>query len=130
MIFIDSNIPMYILGSPHTNKLRSLRLVERYLAVPFVTSVEVLQEILHRYHSIGKLHEGVQVYDYLVHLVDDVWDVTREDIGLAKEILLQATGMGSRDAVHAACMLNHHVFQIMTFDRGFRKLKSLTVLDK
>ena len=50
MIFIDSNIPMSLVGRAHPHKIDSQRLLERCIAdgERLVTDCEVLQEILHR----------------------------------------------------------------------------------
>jgi uncharacterized protein len=50
MIFIDSNIPMYLVGARHPHKVDAQRLLENLLSerVRLVTDTEVLQEILHR----------------------------------------------------------------------------------
>ena len=51
MIFVDSNIPMYLIGAPHPHKSDAQRLLEKLLSerARLVTDTEVLQEILHRY---------------------------------------------------------------------------------
>ena len=51
MIFIDSNVPMYLVGSEHPHKIDAQRLLERFISDDerLVTDAEVLQEILHRY---------------------------------------------------------------------------------
>ncbi len=56
MIFVDSNIPMYLIGADHPNKPIARRIVERALAdgERLVTDVEVFQEILHRYVTINR----------------------------------------------------------------------------
>ena len=56
MILVDSNIPMYLVGSAHPHKTDAQRLLER-LAMDnrrLVSDAEVLQEILHRYVSIER----------------------------------------------------------------------------
>jgi hypothetical protein len=56
MIFIDSNIPMYLVGRPHRHKAEAQVLLEAAIAANerLVTSAEVLQEILHRYVAIRR----------------------------------------------------------------------------
>src|ERR1022692_1479833 len=51
VIFIDSNIPMYLVGAAHPNKTSAQILLESLIAKGerLVTDAEVLQEILHRY---------------------------------------------------------------------------------
>jgi uncharacterized protein len=54
LILVDSNIPMYLIGSPHPHKTDAQRLLETLIAKreSLVTDAEVLQEILHRYVAI------------------------------------------------------------------------------
>ena len=56
MIFVDSNIPMYLVGASHPHKDDARRLLERFVAerTPLVTDAEVFQEILHRYVAIDR----------------------------------------------------------------------------
>jgi uncharacterized protein len=56
LIFVDSNIPMYLVGAAHPHKAEAQILLERLIAAGqrLVTDVEVLQEILHRYAAINK----------------------------------------------------------------------------
>ena len=56
MIFVDSNIPMYLVGGPHPHKADAQRLLESAIANGdrLVTDAEVLQEILHRYVAIDR----------------------------------------------------------------------------
>jgi predicted nucleic acid-binding protein len=50
VIFIDSNVPMYLVGEAHPLKTESQILLERLVAAGqrLVIDAEVLQEILHR----------------------------------------------------------------------------------
>ncbi len=50
MIFIDSNVPMYLIGAANPHKTDSQSLLERLIAAGerLVTDAEVLQEVLHR----------------------------------------------------------------------------------
>ena len=55
MILIDSNIPMYLVGTPHPHKHDAQRLLAKLISERqrLVTDAEVLQEILHRYVAIS-----------------------------------------------------------------------------
>ena len=48
MIFVDSNIPMYLVGATPPHKVDAQRLLERFVTARerLVTDAEVLQEIL------------------------------------------------------------------------------------
>ena len=81
MIFIDSNIPMYVVGSSHPRKLDALRLLEGAISEGhrLVTDAEVLQEILHRYSAI-RLPAAIQpAFEVLLGIVDEVFPVKLAD---------------------------------------------------
>ena len=54
--FIDANVPIYASGREHPNKEPCARILMMAAEHPlsFVTDVEVLQELVHRY--VGDLH--------------------------------------------------------------------------
>ena len=74
MIFIDSNIPMYLVGAAHPNKDAARALLERAIveAERLVTDAEVLQEILHRYVAIDHREAIGPAFDAILGLVDAV----------------------------------------------------------
>jgi uncharacterized protein len=121
MILVDSNIPMYLVGAAHPHKVDAQRLLEECVArgERLVTDSEVLQEILHRYVAINRRDAIQPAFDALLGVVDEVFDVTLADVRLAKDIVLGATGLSSRDAVHLAVMNRNRVDRILSFDRGF-----------
>ena len=121
MIFIDSNIPMYLIGAAHPHKVDAQRLMERLIAghERFVTDAEVLQEILHRYAAIGR-HDAIQpAFDTLLGLVDDVFPVSANTVHRAKEIVLGMGRLSPRDAIHLAVMEAQKVNRLLSFDRGY-----------
>lgn len=97
--FIDSNIPMYLIGAAHAHKTEAQVLLERLIAAGqrLVTDAEVLQEILHRYTG----------------------DVLRA------EIAQNPTLISARDAVHIAVMERHGVHSILSFDADFDRRPGL-----
>lgn len=56
MIFLDSNLPMYLVGAAHPNRGRAASLVRQMIARSerLVTEAEAFQEILHRYCAIER----------------------------------------------------------------------------
>ena len=121
MIFVDSNVPMYLVGAPHPHKSDSQRLLERAISAGerLVTDAEVLQEICHRYAAIGRREAVQPAFDALLGVVDDVLPIDREDAETAKDILLRYASLSARDAVHVAIMRRHGIQRVMTFERGF-----------
>jgi len=121
VIFIDSNIPMYLVGDSHPHKIDAQRMLEQAVAAGerLVTDAEVLQEILHRYAAIARRDAIQPAWTILLAVVDAVFPIERVDVERAKEILLEAGDLSARDAIHLAVMARHEVPVIMTFDRGF-----------
>lgn len=120
-IFIDSNIPMYLVGARHPNKDRASLMLQRAIEDErrLVTSFEVLQEILHRYVAIQRRDAIEPAIDALLSIVDEVFELQLEDALRAKEIVLSQQGLSARDALHIAVMERESVSDIMSFDRGF-----------
>ena len=83
MIFVDSDIPMYIVGAAHPNKEAAGRLLERAIVdgEGLVTDAEVLQEILHRYVAIDAIGPAV---DALLGIVDAVIPVEEKSAGAGR----------------------------------------------
>ncbi len=121
MIFIDSNIPMYLVGASHPHKADSRRLIEQCIAERerLITDAEVLQEIVHRYAAIQR-HDGIQAaFDALLGIVDEVLAIDRSAVVRAKEIVLGHTRLSARDAIHLAVMEQRGLHRIMSFDSGY-----------
>jgi hypothetical protein len=121
MILVDSNIPMYLVGSPHPHKSDAQRLLEQLVndRQRLVTDAEALQEILHRYVAIDRRDAIQPAFDALLGVVDQVLDVTRTAAVRAKEIVLGHRRLSARDAVHLAIMEEHGIDRILSFDSGF-----------
>lgn len=121
MIFVDSNIPMYLVGAPHAHKVESQLLLERAISLGrrLVTDVEVLQEILHRYVAIDRRDAIEPAFEALLSIVDDVLGVVLEDAQRAKSVVQSSSRLSARDALHVAVMERHGISEIMTFDAGF-----------
>ena len=128
MIFVDSNIPMYLVGAPHPHKVDAQSLLERLISEEerLVTDAEVLQEILHRYVAIDRRDAIQPAFDALLRVVDEVFPVEVTEVQRAKEIVLGATGLSARDALHLAVMERQRVERILTFDEGFDGFPGVT----
>lgn len=127
MVFVDSNIPMYVAGREHPLRAPARRFLERARAgeIDICTSTEVLQEILYRYHALKRLDLAAAVYDLFVQICPVVWPIALADTDRAKALLVSTAGVSARDALHAAVMLNNGVSKVATFDRGFEALAGI-----
>jgi predicted nucleic acid-binding protein len=121
VIFIDSNIPMYLVGAPHPNKADAQRLLEKLVSERrrLVTDAEVFQEILHRYVAINRQDAIQPAFDALLGITDQVFAVELAATERAKEILMGHRQISARDALHVAIMEQNGIEQILSFDSGF-----------
>jgi uncharacterized protein len=121
VILIDSNIPMYLVGSPHPHKTDAQRLLEKLISARerLATDAEVLQEILHRYVAINRRDAIQPAFDALIGIVDEVLNVDAAIVQRAKQIVLGYRQLSARDAVHLAVMEGNGIRQVLSFDAGF-----------
>jgi uncharacterized protein len=128
LILIDSNIPMYLIGTPGPHKTDAQRLLEKLLSERqrLVTDAEVLQEILHRYVAINRRRDIQPAFDALLNVVDEVLPVDLAVVERAKQIVLAYQRLSARDAVHLAVMERHGIDKILTFDAGFDGFPGIT----
>jgi predicted nucleic acid-binding protein len=130
LIFVDSNIPMYLVGAAHPHKADARHLLETALSAGerLVTDAEVLQEILRRYVAINRRDAIQPAFDAILGVVDDVLSITAADAQLAKTIVLGRPRLSARHALHAAVMERETIVRIMTFDAGFDVVPGVTRL--
>jgi predicted nucleic acid-binding protein len=126
VIFVDSNIPMYLVGADYPNKAVARALLERAITDGeiLVTDAEVLKEILHRYVAIDRRDAIGPASDAILSVVDEVFPAERGDVEGARRLVL-TTALSARDAVHLAIMRRRRVDRIMTFDRGFEGIAGI-----
>ena len=121
MIFIDSNVPMYLIGASHPNKTRAIKLVNRLVRVGerLVTDIEVYQEILHRYTAIRRTDAIGVAFRSLDAIADEILTFGMQEIRAARSIIDAVDGVSARDSLHVAIMRSSRVDRILSFDRGF-----------
>lgn len=132
MIFVDSNIPMYLVGASHPNKDAARRRLEECITrgERLVADAEVLQEILHRYVAINRRDAIQPAFDALLRVVDHVYPVELADVERAKSLVLGVTPLSARDAVHLAVMLRHGISRILSFDARFDRVPGIERLSQ
>jgi uncharacterized protein len=121
VILVDSNIPMYLIGTAHPNKEAARRAVEEAVAAgeALCADAEVLQEILHRYSAIRRPQDIDPAFDALLAIVDIVYPIERADVERARRLLHTTPSLSARDAVHIAVMQGRDIGRILSFDMGF-----------
>ena len=120
-IYVDANIPMYVAGKDHPLRAvcqQAFALIARDL-VPAASSVEVHQEILHRYLSLRLPEQARAVSESLQIIVPTTLPVTLADIERARFLSISYPQIPARDLLHCALMLNNGLTRILTVDRHF-----------
>ena len=112
---------MYLVGVDHPNKDRGNDRLRQFAAQrePLVTSVEVYQEILHRYATTRHRQAINDAFDALDRIVDAVLTFGVAEVRAAKEIVYEIRELSARDALHLAVMNSVGISRIFSFDRGF-----------
>ena len=128
MIFVDTNVPMYLIGADRALHLRAREQIEDALAAgeTLSTDAEVLQEILHRYLAIRRPDYIDPAFETLLGIVDVVYPIEREDVERARRVVRTTSRLTARDAIHVAVMQRHDVDRVLTFDTGFDDIPGLT----
>ncbi len=128
MIFVDTNVPMYLIGADQALQQRARAQIEDAIALGEVlcTDAEVLQEILHRYLAIRRPEFIDPAFDTLLGVVDVVYPIEREDVERGRRVVRTTTRLSARDALHIAVMQRHDVDRVMTFDTGYDGIPGLT----
>jgi uncharacterized protein len=128
VIFVDTNIPMYLIGADQAMQLRARTVVEDAVALgeSFCTDAEVLQEILHRYLAIHRPEFIDPAFETLLGVVDVVYPIEREDVERGRRVLRTTDRLSARDALHIAVMQRHDVDRVCTFDAGFDGIPGLS----
>ena len=130
MIFVDSNIPMYLVGASHPHKIEAQRALEKLIRdrQRLTTDSEVLQEILHRYVAIDRRDAIQPAFDALLGVVDEVLTIDSKTVERAKQIVLEYRHLSARDAVHLSVMEKHGIDRILSFHSGFDSFPGITRL--
>ena len=119
MIFVDTNVFIYAVGSSHPLKSPAEEFFRsaRDSGTSLVTSVEVLQELLHVYRRTGRLQQLDDAMSLVTSDIAQVWPLEWADVDKARQLHDNYPGLATRDLCHLASCLNRGVETIMTFDQ-------------
>ena len=130
--FIDANIPIYAAGREHPLKQPCIDILVLAAEHPgtFVTSAEVLQELLHRYVALHIWQQGREAFTRFADImVEHVVAVEADDVLRAAKLADAIQGLSGRDLLHTAVMERLDVSRIITADAGFDRVVSVQRLD-
>jgi predicted nucleic acid-binding protein len=120
-VFVDTAIIMYAGGAAHPLREPCQRLLERVAdgRLEAVTSVEVVQEILHRFSALGRPEIGAAMARDTLDLFAPVLPITHATMRRMPDLIEQYHGLAARDLVHVATCLEEGITEIVSPDRGF-----------
>jgi predicted nucleic acid-binding protein len=133
-MYVDTTIFMYAVGAESRFKEPCARVLRAGAAdrVVLVTSAETLQEVLHRYWSIGRQSDIQPTFDAISASVKRILPVTGDDVEEARRLGERAhggSGVSARDLVHAAVARRQGLREILTVDAGFASIPGVVVVD-
>lgn len=129
--FIDTNIFIYSVGREHPLKSVCLNVIQsiRHEKIDAILNTEIIQEILYRYQSLKALPAGIRLAKEALLLADRVLPVMEKDLDLALEILESHPQIETRDAFHAATMINNGIKEIISTDSHFDAIPQIKRID-
>ena len=119
-VFIDTSVFMYAGGGDHPLREPCREVLRQVAAgrLSATTSVEVVQEILHRF-ARGRRDAGPRMAADVLGLFGQVLPV---DTAVVRDVVARYRGaptLSARDAVHVATCLANGIDRIVSADRGF-----------
>ena len=132
MIFLDANIPMYAGGGEHRLKGACINVLELTRQSPsqFMTSAEVLQEIIHRYVAIRRWAQGREMFaEFASLLLGRIEPIYPSDPMQAAALADELRNLSARDLLHLAVMRRLRISQIVSTDGKFDHVAGIKRLD-
>lgn len=127
MIFVDANVLMYAAGGAHPLQRPCQTVMDAIASrsVEATTSVEVVQEIVHRYLTIGRADGGLALAERTMDLFAPVLPITHALIRRVPDLARRYPGLSARDLVHVATCIHEGITEIISTDRGFDGVSEL-----
>lgn len=129
--FLDANIPIYAAGRPHPLKAPAARILALVAEHPeaFITDVEVVQELIHRYTALRLWDAGRElVAQFLMLMEGRIEAVLVSDLRQAAELADAHRDVAARDLLHAAVMRRVGAALVVTSDKDFDRVEGVTRL--
>ncbi len=129
-VFVDTAILMYAGGAPHPLRGPCRTLLEDVAAgeIRGVTSVEVIQELLHRFGATSTI--GRRMARSTLDLFAPVLPVTHAVMARVLGLAGRYEHLSARDLVHVATCREEDIPAIASPDRGFEDVEGLRRIDR
>lgn len=130
-LFVDANVFMYLAGSdaPYREACRQALLAATEQGTMLITSTEVLQEILHYHTARRRPDDARTVYQAVTDICDEILPVTENQTARSLDLLVRHPGLPARAALHVATMEARGVVRLLSADRHFDQIDSVTRVD-
>ena len=129
--FIDTAVLMYASGADHPLRepCRNVMLAIRSGALEAVTSVEVVQELLHRFIAIRRAAVGRQLASDTMDTFAPVLPISHALMRRVPDLAARYPTLAARDLVHVATCVHEGITEIVSPDRAFDEVAELKRLD-
>lgn len=130
-IFIDTAIVMYAAGGEHALRGACRRIIEgiRDGDIDATTSVEVIQEIGHRFVSIREPAMARRLMADTLDLFAPVLPISHAVVRRVPDLLDRYPHLQARDLVHVATCIHEGITDIVSPDRGFDQVAEVRRLE-
>jgi predicted nucleic acid-binding protein len=130
-VFIDTAIIMYAAGGAHPLRAASRRILSRIGEgeLDGVISVEVIQEILHRFVSVRRSEVGQAQAGEAMAFFAPVLPITHALMRRVPDLVRRYPSLDARDLVHVATCIHEGIPEIISPDRGFDQVAELRRID-
>jgi predicted nucleic acid-binding protein len=129
--FVDAAIFMYTIGAEHPLKAPCRAVIRQIKEgrVDATTSVEVVQEILHRYRSVGRPDLARALSQDVMDTFAPLLPVTHAVMRRVSVLVDRYPSLSSRDLVHVATCIIEGIETIITPDAGFDQVTEIRRID-
>jgi predicted nucleic acid-binding protein len=126
-VFLDTNVFLYAIGAQHPLKAASQQVLKLVGDgdLEAASSTEVVQEILHVLSRRGLRETALKLALHTIDLLHPLLPVTQADISVACDLMDRYPALPTRDAIHAATMLNNGISDIITADGHFDEVEGI-----
>ncbi len=132
-MLLDVNVPMYAAGQAHPLKAACVWVMNEIVDNRFevVIDTETIQEVLYRYGALKRWRVAAVMAESLFDLAATVLPVRPSDARLAIDLFARYApgGVTARDLIHAAVMQTNSLTHIISVDKHFDQIESVTRLN-
>jgi predicted nucleic acid-binding protein len=130
-VFIDAAVVMYASGADHPYRAACRAILEAVGAgrLDAATSVEVIQEIGHRYVSIRRPELAHELTAATLDLFAPVLPITHAVMRRVPDLMVRYPRLDSRDLVHVATCVHEGISQIISADRAYDTVAEVKRID-